>query len=242
MSENHTFVLQQVIDDLLNCNNSLESPLLKLNYFARLIKNEELIQYTNLEINGYKGTELPSYRKTVATLNVKLQAWHNFHVKELPISMLDKPLIEKLSFFDIHDGIKVLENTALKAHKNESPLLISELPMELLAFLQPAAAKLYKTDVELQVISAWISANSNIIIQILSTVRSKLLAFTMEIADHFGYNIEISSFKKQEISNNNTINNFIRTEIINNGNGNINNTGDDTNLVAEITLKSGKKE
>ena len=44
-----TFPLQEVIDDLVNTDKSLTSALMKLNYFGRLIKNDELIHYTNNE-------------------------------------------------------------------------------------------------------------------------------------------------------------------------------------------------
>jgi hypothetical protein len=38
---------------------------MKLNYFGRLIKNDELIRFTNNELNDYKNveTELPDFRK-----------------------------------------------------------------------------------------------------------------------------------------------------------------------------------
>jgi len=101
--------------------------------------------------------------------------------------------------------------------------------------VQPLASKIYLSDVKIVVVEAWITANANIVTQILSTVRSRLLAFTMEIAERFGYNIKISSFKQEQDINNQTINNFIRNEIINHGNGNITNTGSDSNLTAEIT-------
>ena len=61
-----TFLLQQVIDDLVNTDKSLSAPLIKLNYFSRLIKNQELIDYTQNELNGYKEKEaIPAYRKTL---------------------------------------------------------------------------------------------------------------------------------------------------------------------------------
>jgi hypothetical protein len=226
MSENHTFVLQQVIDDLLNGDNSLEIALLKLNYFARLVKNEELLQFTNLEINGYKGDiDPPAYRKAIGTLTVNLQAWQNYYTKEVPVSMLEEPFNEKLQFLGIYDGIKVLESMAAKANNSDSQLLKTDLPMEMLSYIQPAVTKLYKSNVKLVAIGAMLTANPNVVIQIISTVRSRLLAFVMEIAEKFGYTIEISSFKTDLTVNNQVINNFIRTEITNTGNENIINTG-----------------
>jgi len=38
----HPFLLQEIIDDLVHTERSLSSPLMKLNYFAKLIKNQAL--------------------------------------------------------------------------------------------------------------------------------------------------------------------------------------------------------
>ncbi len=82
MSETQTFILKDVINDLIDVKSSLEGALFKLNYFGRLIKNEELTIYTNAEINGYKGTELPNYRKGIATLLVHMQTAYGGDLKK----------------------------------------------------------------------------------------------------------------------------------------------------------------
>jgi hypothetical protein len=45
-----TFLLQEVIDNLVNTDKSLVSSLMRLNYFGRFIKNHELIEYSTNEI------------------------------------------------------------------------------------------------------------------------------------------------------------------------------------------------
>ena len=88
----NTFLLQEVIDDLVNTDRSLSSPLMKLNYFAKLIKNQELIEYTKNELNGYhdKLELIPDYRRAWGTLLVDIQAYDNqYFDKPLPISMID---------------------------------------------------------------------------------------------------------------------------------------------------------
>ena len=234
MTQNHIFVLQQVINDLLDTDSSLEKAMVRLNYFARLIKNEELIAYTDFEINGYKNSQVPPYRLGMATLHIKMQAWETYHTAQLPVEMLEKPLNEGLKYINIFEGIKVLEVMAAKSQ--ESQLITKKLPMTMLKYFQPAATKLYKSNVQLVVIEAWLTANSNIVIQILSTVRSRLLAFAMQIAEEFGYDIDISSFKKNQNANNKVINNFIKNEIINHGSGNITNTGNSAEVTGDIDL------
>lgn len=237
MSENHTFILQDVINDLIDTNSSLESALFKLNYFARLIKNDDLLNYTNAEINGYKEIAPPEYRKAIATLTVQMQAGYHSHTAEVPISMLEEPFNTEMQYREVREGIKVLERMAASSAAEGSPLIRTDLPMEMLRYVQPAATKLYKSDVKLTVVRAMITSNANIITQIISTVRSRLLAFSMEIAEKFGYNIEITSFRKLEVVNNQTINNIIKTEITNTGDGNIINTGKEAQLEVSIAIK-----
>ncbi len=50
-----TFLLQEVIDDLVNVDRSLSSALIRLNYFGKLIKNDELINYTQKNLDRIKG-------------------------------------------------------------------------------------------------------------------------------------------------------------------------------------------
>src|ERR1035437_8134891 len=88
-----TFLLQQVIDDLINTDKSLSAPLIKLNYFGRLIKNAELIEYTQNELTGYRENRenIPRYRKTIGTLYIDMQAYYNRDSGQLPISMIEEP-------------------------------------------------------------------------------------------------------------------------------------------------------
>ncbi len=50
---NNTFVINDVINDLVDAEKSLINPLMKLNYFGRFTKNKELTEYTLKEIKGY---------------------------------------------------------------------------------------------------------------------------------------------------------------------------------------------
>lgn len=232
MNENRTFLLQQVIDDLLDPNLSLEAPLLKLNYFARLIKNENLQKFTDLEINGYKEAELPKYRLGRAQLMVKFQAGYYEHTRELPISMIEKSYREQMEYVPVSEGIKVLESMAAKTN-NGTDMLSVRVPLEYIHLIQEPTAKLYKSNTRVVVTGATILTNSNIVTQILSTVRSRLLAFVMEIGEEFGYQIEVGTFRIKETQNNQTINNYINNEITNHGNNNVTNTGAEANISTE---------
>lgn len=240
-----TFVLQEVIDDLINSEKSLTSPLMKLNYFGRLIKNQELINYTNNELNGYKGKEkeIPEYRKTIATLHIDMQAYLNRHSGQLPISMIEEPFREALKYVSVREGISAIEKLGRESeNKGSNGQISTQLPMEMLHILQEPARKLYKTDTRIDVIGAEVTGNSNIIVEIPNAIRTKLLEFVMSIAESFGYDIEIESFKKQEEINNQTIINQMNTTINNSGDGNLFNTGDENKIDSTINIYKGDTE
>ena len=241
MSNPNTFVLQEVIDHLVNSQLTLVDPLTKLNYFGRLIKNDELIQYTLNELNGYKSpSEIPAYRKTSASLVIHLQAYVHTHVRTLPVSMLDEPLRSSLKYLMIKDGIATVESFVKSFEGTQSDkLIIHELPMEMLHYIEPAAIKLYVSDASISVISAKLTAPTHVMIDIANAVRTKLLALTMQVGEKFGYNIEIDSFKKNQNTNNQTINNYMKTEVTNSGDGVSINTGSHANITSTITVNKG---
>lgn len=245
MAESNTFVLQEVIDDLVKSQNTLVDPLTKLNYFGLLIKNEELIHYTMNELTGYKNMEeIPSYRKTLGTLMVDMQANYNRHTYPLPVSMLEEPLKTQLKYLAIKDGIGTIEKFVREIEKdnNNSGVIVRNLPLEMTSYFQKPATDLYKTDARVDVIGAKMTGAQTIMIEIVNAVRLKLLALAMKVGEEFGFNVEIGSFKKNQDVNNQTINNFMKTEITNTGDGNVINSGANSKVNATITITKGDAE
>lgn len=241
-----TFLLQEIIDDLVNTDKSLSSPLIKLNYFAKLIKNKHLIDFTQNELNGYnnKTDLLPDYRKAKGTLFIDFQAHiHKHKGKQLPISMIDEQYRESLENIYVSDGIAVIEKLANDAlAKNSTGQIAKELPVEMFSVIQKTARELYVSDVQIHLIGARVTANSSVVIEIPNAIRTKLLDFVMYIADNFGYNIEIESFNKKSDINNQTIINQMNTTINNNGDGNLINTGNENQIENNVSLYKGDLE
>jgi hypothetical protein len=235
------FLLQETIDELINLDISVSKPLMKLNYFGRLTKNEELIQFTEQELNGYKNYDesVPEYRKAIGKLIVTMQAGYNSHVKEIPISMLEKKLADRLQYLEVREGISGVEMLAqqLKGNEDRSKEFGTELPMEMLPFIQPAVSRLYRTDARIVATSGKIVGNGMILIELPNRIRTLLLDFVMKIGEQFGYNIEIETFNNQ--NNNQTINNYMATTINNNGDGNVINSGDSNTINATISISKG---
>ena len=238
-----TFVLQEVIDDLVNTDKSLSAPLMKLNYFGRLIKNQELIEYTQNEINGYKKNErenIPSYRRTIGTLYIDMQTRAHRQSEQLPISMIAEPFRSTFKYFYVTEGIAAIERLARETESdNSSGQLISPFPMEILHILQEPARKLYKSNFRVDVIGARLAGNPGLLVEIPNAIRTKLLEFVMSIAENFGYNIEIESFNKKADINNQTIIHEMNTTISNSGDGNVINTGNENQIENNVTLYKG---
>jgi hypothetical protein len=239
-----TFLFQEVIDDLLNTSTPLSAPLMKLNYFGRLIKNKELIDYTQNEINGYlDDNNIPAYRRGIGTLYIDMQAHHNRHSRQLPASLIEEPYRQYLQYIYVREGISTIEKLARDAEKGGSEeLLFTPLPMEMLHMLQAPARKLYKSSVRIDVVGAKLTGNANIVIEIPNAIRTKLLDFAMSIADTFGYDIEIDSFNKKSDTNNQTIIHQMNTTINNSGNGNVINTGNENQIENTVVLYKGDIE
>jgi hypothetical protein len=71
--------------------------------------------------------------------------------------------------------------------------------------------------------------------QIISYVRSTLLDFILKLDDEFGSTIDINELKKH----NDIIKTILYQTIITTGDGNILNTGDNSNITASIHINSG---
>jgi hypothetical protein len=240
-----TFLLQEVIDDLVNTDKSLSAPLMKLNYFGRLIKNQELIDYTQCELNGYGADKknIPEYRRTIGTLYIDMQMYIHRRSGQLPVSMIEEPYRSAFKYVYVREGIAAIEKLARESESDNSDgQIVTPLPMEMLHILQVPARKLYKSDVRVDVIGARLAGNASIVVEIPNAIRTKLLDFVMSIAESFGYDIEIDSFNKKADINNQTIIHQMNTTITNSGDGNVINTGNENQIENNVTLYKGNLE
>lgn len=244
------FLLQEIIDDLIDTDKSLAKPLMKLLYFAKRIKNKELEEFVNNELNGYKDTisndenyldKIPDYRKTIATINMNGQCGAYSHNLEFPISMLPSQL-SFLKYFIVDNGIVQIEEL-IKQSQSQDGNIGSVLSMEVLPYFQEPANKLYKNSFRLKLIITQVttSCSSNFIIGIPSNIRKKLLDFIMNIAEQFGYDIEIETFNK-EPENNKIIIEKMNNVINNTGDGNTINMGNNNHNENNISIHKGNIE
>lgn len=239
------FILEEVIADLVDANQSLVGPLLKLQYFAKRTRNDELLQFVLAELNGYKEPgNLPDYRTTRALLQIDIQFGENKHSNlELPVEIFDAKNRDAFRKFYLTDSVSVLDHMLISNDsKNNGQYLVFNIPLSRVHLFQDAAANLYKNPYfPTEVVGARMLGNSKIIPTALTAIRSRLLSFCMDVGDTFGYNIAIDSFNKAQNFNNEKIIHLMSTVINNNGDGNILNTGANTNIQATIAIDKNNR-
>ncbi len=241
-----SFIIEEVIKDLVDNKTPLESALLKLQYFAEITSNRELLNYVHSELNGYAvKIDIPDYRKAVSIIQVDFQfgeIQHNNNI--LPVELLTQEAKEAFKYFRLHEPVSVLEQMR-PSNENEndsSQHLVTTLPMTLIHLFQKPTESLYKNPYyKAEVFAVRLLANRNIILSALTTIRSKLLSFCIQIGKTFGYKIEIESFNKSNSSNNEKIVHIMNTTINNQGDGNVINTGDNSSISASISIEKGNK-
>jgi hypothetical protein len=238
---NHNFLLKEVIDELINTEKSLQGSLMKLNYFGRLTKNQELINFATNEMKGYEiGAKVPEYRKTIAKLLVTAQGpFIDSQEVEIPISAI-KEMGKNFTYLDIRDGIATIENMARDMVEKGKKEFYKPMPLELLHLVQPILRQLYKANPPLNAVSSRLVGNGNIFLDIPSSIRTTLLELVMTVADEFGYDVEINEFNITKI--NNTINNYMSTHITNTGDGNVINTGNESRISNSNSIQKGSLE
>lgn len=232
-------VLQEVIDELLNAEKSLIGPLMKLNYFGRLIKNSELITYTTSEINGYDPDDnVPEYRKTIGRLVVDASSYFiETRPLELPMSVVPTSFREHFQYLSIREGISTVEKMAKDMSEDGKQEFYKPLPLELLSEIQPILTKLYVSNPPLKASAIRVIGNGNVILDISGSVRTKLLEFIMAIADELGFDIEVTDTNTKAI--NQTVNYYMSTIITTSGDGNVVNTGNENTITNNARIEKG---
>lgn len=244
----NSFILKEVIGDLVNSETSLVGALLKLQYFAALTENETLTDFVSNELNGYsQGVDLPEYRKAVNSIRADVQFGDSTYPNlEIPFELIDEKYRDVLRMHPIIQSVSVLENKVVinRTGNKPSQLLSMEFPMIHWEIVQRAAEKLYKSEFYgAQVVGARLLTNADIIPKALTAIRSRLLTFVIETSKSFGYNVEIESFNKTQETNNEKLTNLFMSTVINNqGDGNLINTGASSKIDANITISKGNVE
>jgi hypothetical protein len=229
-------LINDIINELINIDKSISSPLLKTKVLASRLQNEILLDWVSNELKGYDTSgELPDYRKYSGNITgTYIIGQMKYSDQPIPTVGLKRELAEKLRSMDFYQSISSIET--LKG-ENKSGILEHTFPAELTGLIEENWRKMGNP--YLQLVNCKKTISCNAVVEILAFVRNTLLDFMLKIDSEFGDITEIEELKtkKEEIA---TIMNH--TIINNTGNNNIVNTGEKAKIKSNITISKGSKK
>ena len=184
--------IDKIIEDLVDPATKLSDTLLKVQVLAFKIGNTQLQEWVNLELNGYVGKEIPDYRKIPTAVQGNLiqdagfqGIWTKNNVN-LPVEYLDSKYWDVLMSLKMNLSVSELEK--MVADKGSYQVnLPHAMAQEFSKIMNP-----WYVD------SAWQKISNSSIEGILSTIKSTLLNFLLELNKEFGDNDNLSIMKKKD--------------------------------------------
>jgi hypothetical protein len=229
-------LINDIINELIDTEKSISSPLLKTKVLASRLQNETLLKWVSSELKGYERSDfLPEYRKFKGNIiGTFINGDRQYNSQPVPILGLDKEFQASLTDMSFFDSISILEKFQKEGGRGK---LEHVFPAEITALIEENWRKMGNPFLQLVNCKRWVAGN--VIDGILASVRDSLLDFMLKIDSEFGNITEIEELKtkKEAIA---TIMN--QTIINNNGDGNVLNTGERANISANINITKGNKD
>lgn len=232
-------IIEQIIDELTDSNNSLAIPMLKTKVLAARIGNVQLENWTNDELSGYREKEIPSYRiaKSSATCTMK-QGYQIFENQPLPISLFDKKLIDTIMQYRFYDSIHTLD---AQEKENKNGTIYKEFGADFCAMMTKELSKAGQSFI---IVSLRIEVHVSQITQILAEIRTKLLDFMLQLEREVP---NLDDLIKNKLIMKENVNKKVeqiynQTIISSSGFGNIITTGQGNTITSNINISRGNIE
>lgn len=229
-------LVNDIINELIDTEKTISSPLLKTKVLASRLQNEILLNWVSNELKGYdRSDELPDYRKfkgnIVGTFIVGNQQYNG---QPVPIIGLDQEFQDDLTDMDFFDSISSLEKLKREDGRGK---LEHTFPAEITGLIEENWRKMGNPYLQLVNCKKWVAGNA--VEGILACVRNNLLDFMLKIDSEFGNITEIEELKtkREEIA---TIMN--QTIVNTSGDGIIVNTGEKAKISANINITKRSKD
>ncbi|MEN2415858.1 AbiTii domain-containing protein [Flavobacterium mesophilum] len=229
-------LINDIINELIDTDKSISSPLLKTKVLASRLQNEILLKWVTNELKGYEDSDvLPDYRKFKGSIaGTYIVGYQKYNNQPVPLDGLDEKFQNSLTNMNFFESVSSLEN--LKRDDGRGKLEYV-FPAEVTGYIEENWINMGNPYLRLINCKRWVSGN--VILGILACVRNNLLDFMLKIDSEFGNITEIEELKtkKEEIT---TIMN--QTIINNTGDGNVLNTGEKAKITAKINITKGSKD
>ncbi len=227
-------LISDIINELMDAEKSINSPLLKTKVLAHRIENKELYEWASNELVGYHedNDELPPYRIREGSIVGTFRNGNTtYNHQPLLTSGINKKLRAKLRTILFYQSVIALEHLLKDDSEGE---LSKPFSAEINSLISHSIREMNNPYFE--VINAASTISSSAVTDILSIIRNSLLDFMLEIDKEFGSITEIEELKTKNIQ----VSELMKHTIINaSGDGNIINTGEKSQINAEIKIKKG---
>jgi hypothetical protein len=228
-------LINDIINELIDTEKSISSPLLKTKVLASRLQNETLLKWVSNELKGYENSdELPIYRKYKGNIvGTFINGNQTYNDQPVPILGIDKKFQNILTDMNFFDSISSLE----KLKQEDGGMLGYIFPAEVTGLIEENWRKMGNP--RLHLVNCKRRLSSSVIEEILASVRNSLLDFMLKIDAEFGNITEIEELKTKKEA----ISTIMNQTIINNtGDGNVLNTGEKVNISAKINITKGSKD
>lgn len=221
-------LVKELKSALTNDSISLESILLKAKVLGYDLDNKQLINWVNLEINGYHemDSEVPFYRSFVTAIyGVMTNGYTRYNHTQIPTIHIQENIRELLTNTKVRSGISEIEHIV---SDDKSENLINPIPLEMLVYINkdiPTNGFIVE--------AAQREIPKSSFKGVLTSVRAKLLDFVLELDKEYD-----SIENAKEDSEN--VDKMLSTTIY--GNNNVVITGSHNTQEAKIINKNNIEE
>jgi hypothetical protein len=171
-------IIDELIDELTDKNNLLTDILIKTKVLAFKLKNKELSDWINSELNGYENSALPSYRiltcQVMGSISNGFQRAKNFPI---PLIGLDEKMRKGIQTITLFQSISTLDEYV---QKEDGGKMIMNIPPEMYGYLSKDLDNGFVIEYARREI------DRIQVIQTLTSVRTKLLDFLLNINEEIG--------------------------------------------------------
>ena len=229
-------LISDIINELVDSEKSISSPLLKTKVLASRLQNLELLSWVNNELGNYADSmNLPEYRKFGCHINgVHINGNTKYTNQPVLVGGLGEEIEKNLTTMEFFQSIFTLENMLTKNGSGTLELALSAETTNIIQNNIRGMGNPYY-----QLLSAKKVIGISVVSEMLSTIRNKLLDFMLKLDEEFGNLTEIEELKTKQ---NEILNIMSQTIIHTSGDGNVVNTGDNSKLKVTIKISKGNKE
>lgn len=171
-------IIEELIEELTDKNNLLTDILIKTKVLAFKLKNKELSDWIDSELNGYENSNLPTYRllscQIIGSVSNGFQRAKNFPI---PLIGLDKKLREGMQTVTLSQSISTLDEFV---QNEKGGKMIMNIPPEMYGYLSKDLDNGFVIEYARREI------DRIQVLQTLTSVRTKLLDFLLKINEEIG--------------------------------------------------------